>query len=218
MLKGRQSDCTSPSPLALKHGWVQRLLGPQASRGARGAAQQARGAQGAGGWGPGRAGRQGQGALQGAPERHGPLRWCALKKSVSEFDPATVFCNETHLFPMLKDAGIGFQQYEGPQNPVEAGITGCEFLVARSGTVMVSSAQGGGRQLSVYPPVHIVIAHKNQLVESLEEAYSGILEKYNDNLPSQIALITGPSRTADIEKTLVLGAHGPKEIRVFLQL
>ncbi len=142
----------------------------------------------------------------------------ALKKSVSEFDPATVFCDETQLFPALKDAGIDYQQYEGPQNHVEAGITGCEFLVARSGTVMVSSAQGGGRQLSVYPPVHIVIARKNQLVESLEEAYSGILEKYNDNLPSQIALITGPSRTADIEKTLVLGAHGPKEIRVFLQL
>jgi L-lactate dehydrogenase complex protein LldG len=139
-----------------------------------------------------------------------------LKQSISEFDPATVFCNEAHLFPMLKDAGIGFQQYEGPQNPVEIGITACEFLIARSGTVMVSSAQGGGRQLSVYPPVHIVIARKNQLVESLEEAYSGILEKYNDNLPSQIALITGPSRTADIEKTLVLGAHGPKEIRVFL--
>lgn len=139
-----------------------------------------------------------------------------LKISVSEFDPSTVFCNEAHLFPMLKDAGIGFQQYEGPQNPVEIGITACEFLIARSGTVMVSSAQGGGRQLSVYPPVHIVIARKNQLVESLEEAYSGILEKYKDNLPSQIALITGPSRTADIEKTLVLGAHGPKEIRVFL--
>lgn len=142
----------------------------------------------------------------------------ALKKSLSEFDPASVFCNETQLFSKLKDAGIVFQQYEGPQNHVETGITGCEFLVARSGTVMVSSAQGGGRQLSVYPPVHIVIARKNQLVESLEEAYSGILKKYNDNLPSQIALITGPSRTADIEKTLVLGAHGPKEIRIFLLL
>ena len=140
-----------------------------------------------------------------------------LKQSISEFDPATVFCNEAQLLPKLKDAEIGFQQYEGPQIPVEIGITACEFLIARSGTVMVSSAQGGGRQLSVYPTVHIVIARKSQLVESLEEAYAGILERYNDNLPSQIALITGPSRTADIEKTLVLGAHGPKEIRVFLQ-
>ena len=68
----------------------------------------------------------------------------------------------------------------------------------------------------VYPPVHIVIARKNQLVGYLEEAYSGIHEKYNDNFPSQIALITGPSRTADIEKTLVLGAHGPRELRVFI--
>ena len=44
----------------------------------------------------------------------------------------------------------------------------------------------------------------------------GIREKYKTRLPSQITLITGPSRTADIEKTLVLGAHGPKELHVFI--
>lgn len=68
----------------------------------------------------------------------------------------------------------------------------------------------------VYPPLHIVIAKKEQLVDYLEKAYSGISERYAENLPSQIAIITGPSRTADIEKTLVLGAHGPRELRVFL--
>ena len=68
----------------------------------------------------------------------------------------------------------------------------------------------------VYPPVHIVIANKNQLVDYLEKAYSEIHEKYKNDLPSQITLITGPSRTADIEKTLVLGAHGPRELRVFM--
>ncbi len=82
---------------------------------------------------------------------------------------------------------------------------------------MVSSAQAGGRQMFVYPPVHIVLARKNQLVDYLEKAYSGIIEKYKDKLPSQITIITGPSRTADIEKTLILGAHGPKELHIFLR-
>ncbi|NCB08470.1 MAG: hypothetical protein EOM73_09935, partial [Bacteroidia bacterium] len=96
------------------------------------------------------------------------------------------------------------------------GITGCEFLIAHTGSVMVSSAQKGGRQMSVYPPIHVVIAQKSQLVGYLDEAYSGIQKKYGRNLPSQLTLITGPSRTADIEKTLVMGAHGPRELHVFL--
>lgn len=70
--------------------------------------------------------------------------------------------------------------------------------------------------MNIFPPLHIVIASKDQLVATLEEAYSNIQQKYIDDLPSQIALVTGPSRTADIEKTLVLGAHGPRELWVFL--
>jgi L-lactate dehydrogenase complex protein LldG len=111
-----------------------------------------------------------------------------------------IFCN---LSPIL-------------QETIEAGITGCEYLIAHTGSVMVSSAQKGGRQMFVYPPVHIVIARKSQLVGYLEEAYSGIQQKYKNSLPSHIALITGPSRTADIEKTLVMGAHGPKELWVLV--
>ncbi|WP_217652622.1 LUD domain-containing protein [Tangfeifania diversioriginum] len=57
---------------------------------------------------------------------------------------------------------------------------------------------------------------KKQLVNSLGEAYSAISEKYGNHLPSQLLLITGPSRTANIEKTLTLGAHGPKGLHVFL--
>jgi L-lactate dehydrogenase complex protein LldG len=95
-------------------------------------------------------------------------------------------------------------------------MTGCEFLIAHTGSIMVSSAQKGGRQMFVYPPVHVVVARKSQLVDSLEKAYSEIHKKYQNNLPSQLTLITGPSRTADIEKTLVLGAHGPKELVVFI--
>jgi L-lactate dehydrogenase complex protein LldG len=139
-----------------------------------------------------------------------------LKEFLSSAKKENIFCVEDEICNKLNTFGIPFQQSSELKKSTEAGITGCEFLIAHTGSVMVSSAQKGGRQMFVYPPVHIVIANKNQLVGYLEEAYFGISEKYKDGFPSQIALITGPSRTADIEKTFVLGAHGPRELRVFL--
>jgi len=140
----------------------------------------------------------------------------ALKEFLAPRQKESIFCNEDEISNHLNAFEVPFQQSSDLPKNVEVGITGCEFLIAHTGSVMVSSAQKGGRQMFVYPPVHIIIANKNQLVGYLEEAYSGIQEKYKTGFPSQIALITGPSRTADIEKTLVLGAHGPRELRVFL--
>jgi L-lactate dehydrogenase complex protein LldG len=139
-----------------------------------------------------------------------------LKEFLSAWQKEDIFCNEDEICSRLTAFGIPFQQSSELPATIEVGITGCEFLIAHTGSVMVSSAQKGGRQMFVYPPVHIVIAQMEQLVDYLEKAYAGICKKYKDNFPSQIALITGPSRTADIEKTLVLGAHGPRELRVFL--
>lgn len=81
---------------------------------------------------------------------------------------------------------------------------------------MVSSAQAGGRRMFVYPDIHIVVAYTSQLVEDLSDALNAITEKYGKDLPSLVSVISGPSRTADIEKTLVMGAHGPRELYVFL--
>lgn len=98
----------------------------------------------------------------------------------------------------------------------DAGITTCEALIARNGSVLVSNANAAGRRLSIYPPVHIVIAKASQLVMDIKHGLLKIKDKYEDHLPSMLSVITGPSRTADIEKKLVLGAHGPKELYVFL--
>ena len=81
---------------------------------------------------------------------------------------------------------------------------------------MVSNGNAAGRRLSIYPHVHIVIAYTSQLVLDVKDGFKLLKEKYPENLPSMITNITGPSRTADIEKILVLGAHGPKELYVFL--
>jgi len=98
----------------------------------------------------------------------------------------------------------------------DVSITSCEFLVARTGTIVMSTAQQSGRTVSVYAPVHICIAYTNQLVFDIKDALQTLKEKYAGNMPSLITFASGPSRTADIEKTLVTGVHGPKEVYCFL--
>lgn len=98
----------------------------------------------------------------------------------------------------------------------DASVTGCEFLVARTGSIVMSTAKPSGRTASVYAPVHICIAFTNQLVYDIKDALQGLKEKYGNNMPSLITFATGPSRTADIEKTLVVGVHGPGEVFCFL--
>ena len=98
----------------------------------------------------------------------------------------------------------------------DAAITTCEALVARTGSIVMSSAQLSGRTTSVYAPVHICIAFTNQLVYDVRDGLQLMKEKYTSALPSMVTFATGPSRTADIEKTLVVGVHGPKEVYVFL--
>jgi L-lactate dehydrogenase complex protein LldG len=80
----------------------------------------------------------------------------------------------------------------------------------------MTSRQLAGRRLSIFPPVHIVVATTFQLLPDIKDGLAFVQKKYGDKLPSMISLVTGASRTADIEKTLVLGAHGPKELVLFL--
>jgi L-lactate dehydrogenase complex protein LldG len=97
-----------------------------------------------------------------------------------------------------------------------ASITFCESLIARTGTMVLSSAASTGRTPSVYAPAHICVAYTHQLVYDIQDGLELIKKKYGKNLPSLISFASGPSRTADIEKTLVTGVHGPKEVYCFL--
>jgi L-lactate dehydrogenase complex protein LldG len=126
-----------------------------------------------------------------------------------------IYCSEPSIIEFVERAGIPYVSTPESITEIEASITGCEYLIARTGSVLVSSSQGSGRRLFGSSPVHIVIGRTTQLVTEIGEALSGIKGKYSE-MPSQISMITGPSRTADIEKTLVLGVHGPRDLYVFL--
>lgn len=126
-----------------------------------------------------------------------------------------LYCREDELRQVLTDAGFHAMTASDVES-CDASITGCEYLVARTGSMVLSSGQQSGRTVSVYAPIHICIAYTDQLVYDIDEALLSLLKEYGERLPSMITLATGPSRTADIEKTLVVGVHGPKEVFCFL--
>ena len=96
----------------------------------------------------------------------------------------------------------------------DAAITECDALIAQTGGVVVTSRSTGGRALTILPPHHVIVARRDQLLADLPAAFEFLSAKYAPNFPSMISFITGPSRTGDIERILVLGAHGPKKLTI----
>jgi L-lactate dehydrogenase complex protein LldG len=135
---------------------------------------------------------------------------------ISENGWNEIVCAENRINTILTASGIAPECKNSLSENTDVVITGCEYLVAGLGSVLVSTAHTHSRRMFVYPPVHVVVAQSSQLVETAEEAWEKTILRYNDHLPSMISMITGPSRTADIEKTLILGAHGPKMLYVFI--
>ena len=128
-----------------------------------------------------------------------------------------IVCREEKLRGLLKGNGLTSFTDTGLAE-CDAAITSCEALIARTGSIVMSTGGGNasGRTVSVYAPVHICIAWSDQLVYDIKDSLVAIKEKYQQQIPSLITFATGPSRTADIEKTLVVGVHGPREVYLFL--
>lgn len=110
------------------------------------------------------------------------------------------------------DGGFDKQRLESG----DAGLTTCEAIVAQTGSILVSSATDGGRSLSILPHVHVVVARASQVVGDLTDAFALVRERHAGGMPSMLSFVTGPSRTGDIERILVLGAHGPRELILIL--
>jgi L-lactate dehydrogenase complex protein LldG len=140
----------------------------------------------------------------------------SLASIIQENKWENIFCVEPEITAMLEKGGISFLSSEKDFLSTNVGITLCEFLVARTGSIIVSSRQKAGRRLPVYSNIHVTVAYTHQLVYNLKDAFRELKKKYEPGFPSQVTTITGPSQTADIEKTLVNGAHGPKEVFLFL--
>ena len=126
------------------------------------------------------------------------------------------WCKDEALTGLLRHAGIKVKTGDDDMESMKVAVTSCEYLIARFGSIMVSSRQKSGRRMHAYPEIHVVIAFTSQVVNDIKDAIEKMRIKYSGRLPSMISVVTGPSRTADIEKTLVMGAHGPKEVYLFM--
>lgn len=139
-----------------------------------------------------------------------------LKSFSLEKDWPVFFVNDPHLLEILKENGIPFVSDYQRVNEVSIAIIPCEYLIARFGSVMVSSRITGGRKLVALPDILIVAAFTSQLVPDIKDAFHLLHTRYGDNMPSMVTLITGPAQFSGFEDKAIMNIHGPKEFYLFL--
>jgi len=119
-------------------------------------------------------------------------------------------------FANLDWAGAGLRIAARPANGDDkVGITGTYCALAENGTLMMLSGQDTHATTSLLPDNHIAIVASSRIVRAMEDGWD-LLRTEHDSLPRQVNFISGPSRTADIEMTLVMGAHGPFSVHVVI--
>jgi len=134
-----------------------------------------------------------------------------LATIAQDYQLEPLFCSDPAIREILRTAEIASIADPLELPNLKASITRCEQLVARTGSIVMSSKLHGGRNSYSMPDVHIVIGYASQVVREIKHALQEIKTRYSSP-PSLVTFVTGPSRTGDIEKTLVMGAHGPKEL------
>lgn len=113
----------------------------------------------------------------------------------------------------LNAAAAGFHVHHGdPPEIAEAEISRAIYGLADTGSVVLAAAADEPRSRSLLPPVHISLLDEDRILAGLPELFATV----GGDLPSALAIVTGPSRSGDIEQTLAVGVHGPGEVHVVL--
>ena len=140
----------------------------------------------------------------------------AINTLLNEKDYMSVYCSNDELSSLVNTGvtAVLTELNDLPATPVV--MTECEFLCARTGSILLSSFLSCGRRGIATNDALIVVAKIDQILPDIQDAIQSITEKYTEEFPSQLTFVTGPSRTTDIEKKIVFGAYGSKEVYVFL--
>ena len=152
-----------------------------------------------------------------AHEANAVLAWDFKHIPIKELDMALAEAGIEVHHPSIHDDSRddALKQYEA----VPVGLTGADAAAATTGTLVVSAAPGKGRIPTILPRIHIVVLRQRQIVPRLED---WVANQRADQLAAirshrNLCFISGPSRTADIEKNLVLGMHGPEQLQVIIK-
>ena len=150
------------------------------------------------------------------------------KKQIAAWNHPLIM--ELNLSEVLKEVGIPVgileQKHPGDREKMRQwvfdayiGITSADFCLAESATLVLKTRAGQDRSISLVPSIHIAVIRLEQILGSLKELYyilDNEPEHFKEGLTPCLTFITGPSKTADIEATMVHGAHGPREVHLFV--
>jgi L-lactate dehydrogenase complex protein LldG len=125
-----------------------------------------------------------------------------------------IVCVEDGLSNLLTECELPHHVLTEDIDKMEVAISTCECAISRTGSILLTSKEQT-RSVPAYAPIHIVLARASQMALDLKDAMNWLRHKYA-KLPSSITIVTGPGRTADIEGELVIGAHGPVQLYVFM--
>jgi len=132
--------------------------------------------------------------------------------------PETSLVKRHHLRALLSDAGVDVftGKFRDAGQLPGAGVTFCNFCLADSGTVVLESTDEDIRLATTLPEVHFILADPTTILQDNLAAVEPMTTLHTGSEPKFIAYITGPSRTADIERVLTIGCHGPRELYILL--
>jgi L-lactate dehydrogenase complex protein LldG len=135
----------------------------------------------------------------------------AFSEILSKEQPRTALRSEDPEMTLLPRSAADLPPATDPAN-ADIGITGALAGIASTGSLVVDSARAGGRLASLLPAVHVALLSADRIVATPSDWWRSMDRNYPSGPPSQIVLVTGPSRSADIELTLTLGVHGPQRL------
>ncbi len=145
--------------------------------------------------------------------------WQDVPTAVATYLDSINVAKQAIAWPTLEKldwAASGLQlEFRVPKNEDLVGITGCFCAVAETGSLMLLSGPDTFISASLLPETHIAIVPSSRIVAAMEDAFA-LTRAECDGLPRTTTFISGPSRTGDIEQTIVLGAHGPYRVHVII--
>ncbi len=141
----------------------------------------------------------------------------AMQQFVIENKWSPLLTTSSYIKEIFADTDIVFSEdYKSSEHKKNVSIIDCECLIAQTGSILVSDATAGSRAAYSMADTLLIVAHPTQFATRIKDAFWMMKEKYGDDQPAGMTIISGVSRSADIGNELVTGALGCKQIALFL--